>query len=141
MAFTSLAFLIFVAAVVIVYYLTPAQYRWIVLLLASYGYYLQASAKSFAFIIVTTVVTFYGAKAIDKIDKQQKQYVAEHKAELSRDERKALKEEAGKKKKRLLTLVLVIDFGILIVLKYFRYYLEVLGVGLFKGDILIPLGI
>ena len=69
MAFTSLAFLIFVAAVVIVYYLTPVRYKWIVLLLASYGYYLQASAKSFAFILVTTVVTFYGAKYIDREDK------------------------------------------------------------------------
>lgn len=141
MAFTSLAFLIFVAAVVIVYYLAPAKYKWVVLLLASYGYYLQASAKSFAFIIVTTVVTFYGARFIDKEDKKYKGYIAEHKAELTRDERKALKEAAGKKKKRWLTLVLVIDFGILIVLKYFRYYLEVLGIGLFKGDILIPLGI
>ena len=141
MAFTSLAFLIFVAAVVIVYYLTPDRYKWIVLLLASYGYYLQASAKSFAFILVTTIVTFYGAKYIDREDKAQKAYAKAHKAELSRDERKALKEASNKKKKRILTLVLVIDFGILIVLKYFRYYLEVLGIGLFKGDILIPLGI
>lgn len=141
MAFTSFAFLIFVAAVVIVYYLTPAKYRWVVLLLASYGYYLQASAKSFAFILTTTVVTFYGAQYIDRVDKAQKKYVAENKAELTREERKASKEAAGKKKKRALTLVLLIDFGILIVLKYFRYYLEVLGIGLFKGDILIPLGI
>ena len=141
MAFTSLAFLIFVAAVVIIYYVTPAAYRWIVLLIASYGYYLQASPKSFAFIITTTVVAFYGALYINKVDKEQKQFVAEHKAELTREERKASKEAAAKKKKRALTLVLIIDFGILIVLKYFRYYLEVLGIGLFKGDVLIPLGI
>ena len=141
MAFTSLAFLIFVAAVVVVYYLTPSRYRWIVLLLASYGYYLQASAKSFAFIVTTTVVTFYTAKFIDRENKAQKAYLAENRDVLSRDEKKAYKETVAKRKKRMLILGLVIDFGILILLKYFRYYLDVLGVGLFKGDVLIPLGI
>lgn len=141
MAFTSFAFLVFVAAVVLVYYVTPAKYRWVVLLLASYGYYLQASAKSFAFILVTTVVTFYGARFLDDQNRTQKEYLAANKDTLSRDEKKAYKEAVAKKKKRILTLVLVIDFGILILLKYFRYYLDVLGVGLFKGDVLIPLGI
>ena len=51
MSFTSFAFLVFVAIVVLAYYITPAKYRWIVLLLASYGYYLQASPKSFIFIL------------------------------------------------------------------------------------------
>ncbi|MBR0469111.1 MAG: MBOAT family protein [Mogibacterium sp.] len=141
MSFTSFAFLIFVGVLVLIYYATPARYRWVVLLLASYGYYLQASAKSFAFILLTTVVTFYGALFIDKENSAQKAYLAENKATLSRDEKKAYKEAVAKRKKRILVLVLVIDFGILILLKYFRYYLDVLGIGLFKGDVLIPLGI
>ena len=141
MSFTSFAFLIFVSAVVLIYYITPAKHRWIVLLLASYGYYLQASAKSFAFIVTTTVVTFYTAKFIDRENKAQKAYLAENRDVLSRDEKKAYKETVAKRKKRMLILGLVIDFGILILLKYFRYYLDVLGVGLFKGDVLIPLGI
>lgn len=141
MSFTSFAFLVFVAIVVLAYYITPVKYRWIILLVASYGYYLQASAKSFAFILATTIVTFYGAKKIDEENLLQKAYLAENKATLSRDEKKAYKESVAKRKKRILTLVLVIDFGILILLKYFRYYLDVLGIGLFKGDILIPLGI
>lgn len=141
MSFTSFAFLIFVAAVVLAYYAAPAKYRWIVLLAASYIYYLNASAKSFAFILTTTIVTFYGALRIDSKNKEQKRYLAENKDVLSRDEKKAYKEAVGKNKKRILILVLIIDFGILILLKYFRYYLDVLGVGLFRGDILIPLGI
>ena len=141
MSFTSFAFLVFVGCVTLVYYFTPVKYRWIVLLAASYGYYLQASAKSFAFILTTTIVTFYCALFIDKENKAQKQYLAENKTTLSRDEKKAYKEEVAKRKKRILLIGLIIDFGILIVLKYFRYYLDVLGVGLFKGDVLIPLGI
>lgn len=141
MSFTSFAFLVFVCAVVLVYYATPSKYRWIVLLAASYGYYLQASAKSFAFILLTTVVTFYGAMFIDDQNILQKKYLAENKDTLTREQKRAYKDEVAKKKKRILILVLVIDFGILILLKYFRYYLDVLGIGLFKGDILIPLGI
>ena len=141
MAFTSLAFLLFVTAVVLIYYAAPLKYRWIVLLAASYGYYLQASAKSFIFIITTTIVTFYSAQYIDRENQAQKKYLAENKASLSRDEKKAYKETVAKRKKRILLIGLVIDFGILIVLKYFRYYLDVLGVGLFRGDVLIPLGI
>ena len=132
MSFTSFAFLVFVAIVVLAYYITPAKYRWIVLLLASYGYYLQASPKSFIFILTTTVVTFYGAKKIDEENLLQKAYLAEHKTTLSRDEKKAYKESVAKRKKRVLVLALVIDFGILILLKYFRYYLDVLGIGLFN---------
>ena len=77
MSFTSLAFLVFVAAVVLIYYAVPLRYRGVVLLAGSYFYYLNASAKSFAFILLTTVVTFYGAIYIDKEDKLQKQYLAE----------------------------------------------------------------
>ena len=141
MAFTSFAFLVFVCCVVAAYYITPAKYRWVVLLAASYGYYLQASAKSFVFIVTTTIVTFYAAILIDKENQEQKRYLAENKASLSRDEKKAYKESIAKRKKRILTLGLIIDFGILILLKYFRYYFDVLGIGLFKGDVLIPLGI
>ncbi len=144
MSFTSFAFLIFVGAVVLVYYLAPLKYRWIVLLAASYFYYLQASARSFVFILLTTVVTFYGAFFIHRIDQKNKQFLAENKKTLSRDEKKALKEAAGKSKRRILTGVLILDFGVLICLKYFRYYFEMLGLDLFSGisgDILIPLGI
>ena len=141
MAFTSFAFLVFVCVVVAFYYIVPKDYRWVVLLLASYFYYLEASSKSFVFILFTTIITFYGAKAIGREEAEYKAYISENKAGMSRDERKAYKESVGKKKKRILTIVLVLDFGILILLKYFRYYLSALGIELFNGGVLIPLGI
>ena len=135
MSFTSFAFLIFVGVVVLVYYLVPLKYRWIVLLAGSYFYYLQASAKSFVFILFTTIVTFYSAKYMGRADDEHKKYLAEHKEELTRDEKKARKEALGKRKKRVLALALILDFGILACLKYFRYYLGALGVGMFSGSV------
>ena len=143
MSFTSFAFLIFVATTVIIYYSVPKDYRWIVLLAASYFYYLEASAKSFIFILATTVITFYAARFIEKAEHKHKDYLAANKGKLSLEEKKASKEAAGKTKKKWLVISLVIDFGILVCLKYFRYYLGALGVGMFAGSsgILIPLGI
>lgn len=140
MSFTSFAFLIFAGVVILAYYLTPNKYKWIVLLVASYGFYLGSSAKTFVFILFTTVVTYYGAFYIGKADVEQKQRLKENR-EMSRDEKKALKESYTKRKKRILILILILDFGILALLKYFRVYLDALGVGLFSGGILIPLGI
>ena len=143
MSFTSFAFLIFVGITVLVYYIVPKNFRWIVLLASSYFYYLEASARSFVFILCTTLVTFYAARMIEKADNGHKEYLAANKGQLSLEQKKASKEAAGKKKRRILTISLVIDFGILVCLKYFRYYIGALGVGMFAvtGGILIPLGI
>ena len=121
MSFTSFAFLIFVGITVLVYYIVPKNFRWIVLLASSYFYYLEASARSFVFILCTTLVTFYAARMIEKADNGHKEYLAANKGQLSLEQKKASKEAAGKKKRRVLTISLVIDFGILVCLKYFRY--------------------
>ena len=42
MAMTSFNFLVFLAAVIVVYYLVPKKYQWCVLLIASYGFYLSS---------------------------------------------------------------------------------------------------
>ncbi|MDO4177435.1 MAG: MBOAT family protein, partial [Bacillota bacterium] len=142
MSFTSFAFLIFVAITVILYYLVPKKYRWVVLLAASYFYYLEASAKSFVFILCTTIITFFAARLIEKAEMTHKDYLAANKGQLTLEQKKASKETAGKTKKKWLIISLVIDFGILICLKYFRYYLGALGIGIFASSgVLIPLGI
>lgn len=144
MAFTSFNFLLFVAATVLVYYIAPTRFKWVVLLIASYAFYLLSSAKTFVFIVMTTVITFWGGINIDKANQDCRTYLDENKDTLSRDEKKAIKEQYKKRKKRAAAAVLIADFGILAVLKYFRYYIEALGIpGLsaMTGSILIPLGI
>ena len=139
MAFTSIYFLIFALATVIVYYVTPIRFRWVVLLAASYVFYLLSSPKTFVFVLLTTVVTYFGGRYISGCNDSHKAYMAEHK-ELSRSEKKELKAQNQKKKRRMVALILIIDFGILAVLKYFRYYLQAAGI-LDTGALLIPLGI
>ncbi|MDO5414484.1 MAG: MBOAT family O-acyltransferase [Bacillota bacterium] len=145
MAFTSFIFLVFVAVVVAAYYLTPIKGRWMTLLAASYAFYLISSPKTFVFVILTTVITFLGGRYIGQQNDDQKAYLAEHKDELTRDEKKALKAELQKKKRKMVALILIANFGVLAILKYFKTYIELAfaaigGVQLELG-ILIPLGI
>lgn len=145
MAFTSFNFLVFIAAVVGAYYITPIKIRWITLLAASYAFYLISSPKTFVFILFTTIITFFGGRYIGRQNDWQKAYLAEHKDEMSRDDKKALKAEVQKKKRKIAAIILIANFGVLAVLKYFKSYVEMAvaaigGMELNLG-ILIPLGI
>ncbi len=142
MAFTSFYFLFFVALVLCVYYAFPKKGRWLVLLAASYGFYLISSPRTFLFVIFTTVITFAGGRYIGRQNSEHKAYLAEHKEELTKEEKKALKSAVQKKKRKMAALILVANFGVLAVMKYFTPILEAAGLGeRFDLGVLIPLGI
>ena len=50
-----------------VYHLCPAKIRWVVLLLASYGFYASRSLAGLPFILATTGTTWLAALAIARI--------------------------------------------------------------------------
>ncbi|MCO7123778.1 MBOAT family protein [Ihubacter massiliensis] len=143
MAFTSLNFLIFVFAVVCIYFAVPKKIQWTVLLAGSYVFYLLSSPRTFVFILFTTVVTFFGGQAIGKKNTEHKNYIDRNADQLSREEKKEAKAQVQKKKRSLVVLILIVNFGVLAVVKYFRYYIEALGIaGIhFDSGVLIPLGI
>ncbi len=146
MSFTSVAFLLFVVGTAVVYFLVPQKVRWIVLLLASYTFYLLSSPKTFIFVLITTVTTFFGGKKIGSYDATYKAYIEENTNCLEKDQKKSLKKENKMKKQRVLIFVMVVNFGILAFLKYFRVYLNGIAslIGLeqiFHPGMLIPLGI
>ncbi len=139
MSYTSIKFLIFVTVTILVYFLFPKkwkEYKWTVLLLASYVFYLFAGVQYVGFILFTTASTFFGALWMDKMSKSSKNYLREHKADLSRDEKKKLKERTKRNKRLVVALILILNFGILAFLKYAK----VLFMG-GTGDLLVVLGI
>ena len=99
MQLTSVSFLLFAAVTLVLYYLIPKRAQWVLLLIASYCFYLWAGLSYAAFILLTTLST-YGATMLmaANLDKQAK-FLAENKAVLSREERKAYK--AGRKKHKI----------------------------------------
>lgn len=142
MAFTSFYFLFFVALVICVYYAFPKNGRWLVLLAASYAFYLISSPRTFLFVIFTTVITFCGGRYIGKQNSEHKAYLSQHKEELSKDDKKALKAAVQKKKRKMAALILVVNFAVLAAVKYSSPVLEAMGLDdRFDLGVLIPLGI
>ncbi len=118
MLFTSYQFIVFLVVLFIIYYLVPKRLQWWLLLAASYIFYSFAGLGYLLYILVTTLSTYYSGRRMDRLQQIQSNYMKEKKQELSRDERKAYKAQIKKKQRRWLVLCLVINFGILAVLKY-----------------------
>ena len=129
MAFFSWQFILFLTVSLAVFYIVPGRFQWMVLLASSAWYYVTGGGlKACIYVLVTVVTTFAGAVIIDNMQRQVDEKLkgkgkGPDGAKLSREEKKQLKAAGQKKKKRVLVLVLLINFGILIVLKY-GYFLS-----------------
>lgn len=113
MQFTSISFLAFSAVLLLIYYICPKKLQWIILLLASYIFYISAGLEYLFFILFTTATTYAAARIIDMRLSNQKAYLSEHKAELTKEEKKAYKAKIKSKNQLVLTLYLILNFGVL----------------------------
>ena len=145
MTYTSFGFLAFLALVVLLYYLVPKRFQWCLLLAASYAFYLFSGIKQVFFIIATTLVSFYAGLIMQKMRDEFRA-----RTELTKEEKRELKKTVSKKIHRVQTLAVLIDLGILVVVKYLNFINENLN-GLFRLfrfdaslpfiNIIVPLGI
>ena len=133
MELISAAFAAFTVIFLIAYYVCPKRFRWMVLLLASYCYYIIICGKYVAFILFTTASTYFGAVFIDILLETQKRTIKENAKSWSREQRKAYKETIRKKRIAIMLLVLILNFGLLGFLKYIPYASRL--------GLLLPLGI
>jgi len=139
---TSLAFIGALALVFLLYYTLPKKAQWPLLLLASLGFYAFAKWQGLCYVIFTVISTWLIAWRIAAMQGKQKAYVAEHRAALSREERKAYNAKQKRAQRRWLILGMALNIGIMafmIILKStsLKGTLE----EALKPDILIPLGI
>ena len=115
----SLSVLLAVAFVgAALYYVCPLRFRWVLLLLLSYGFYLTCGVSALPFILITTLTTWAGALKIGRIGESGKAYLHEHKAELTAEEKKARKAKTRSAQRIWFFAVLLLNFGVLAVLKY-----------------------
>lgn len=122
MTITSLSYAIFVSITILIYYLLPSRkYQWVVLLCASYFFYIYNSMQYTVYIVFTTITVFASALRIQKIQLSAKEELRLHKGEWDKEQRTAFKGVQEKKQKRILALALTANFGILFVLKYFNF--------------------
>lgn len=102
MLFNSLSFAIFLPIVFILYWAIPDKYRWIVLFISSYYFYMSWNVKYVALILFTTVISYSCALGLEKVQQHQK-------------------------KKILIISTLVASLGCLFFFKYFNFVSESLA--------------
>ncbi len=125
MTFNSFQFLIFFPIVTLLYYLVPFRYRWALLLVASYYFYMSWNPTLVFLILFTTVVSYAAGILLEKY-------------------------EDKKIRKTCLIATLAASLGVLFFFKYFNFLsLSITGllqairlpVNDFTLDLLLPVGI
>ncbi len=125
MLFNSLAFAIFLPIVFAVYWLLPHKYRWALIFVASYYFYMSWNAKYVVLILFTTVASYSAARLMEK--KDDKKY-----------------------KQGILAVTTIVCLGVLFFFKYFNFLSDSLTdlLGMFSIQlhpvtlkILLPVGI
>lgn len=149
MLFTSFEFVIFAAALLVLYYLLPRKCQWPLLLAASYIFYGLADPKYLIYIAVITLTSYFTGLAMSNMIRQEDEYIARVRDTISKDERKAYRAAGKKKRRRVLALGLTAGFGILAVIKYTAFAVTNLnsaihcfgGTGFTVPHLLLPMGI
>ena len=124
MLFTSYEFLAFLCVIFVLYYLIPKKYQWMLLLAGSYFFYACAGIHFLAYIAVTTLTTWLAAKQITAKAAARDEYLAEHKADLDREGRRAYRAEVKKGQRLWFLCGLLLNLGILAVVKYADFVID-----------------
>lgn len=128
MSLISMEFLLFVLVAAVGYYWIPGKYQWVWLLLFSYIYYVSGGWKVTCFLVFTTVTTWLSGLWLEKISCQEPD-----------------KKKSRHKKRQVLILTLLLNFGVLAVLKYTNFAIStvnaVFGTRQEALSLLLPLGI
>lgn len=123
MTYTSVNFIFFVLVTALLYFALPLKkHKWTVLLAASVFFYLVAGYRYAVFILFTAVSTYLIGLWVDKISKSSKAVLKKNKSEWGREEKKKYKNSIKVKKRLVMSLALVLNFGILAFLKYFNFF-------------------
>ena len=147
MNYWSLLFLLlFLPITIIIYNILPKRHRGKVLLIASYIFFWSISGKLLGYLLLTTLSIFLFGKILNKI--QIKRDIALQNIEKTK--KKEVRNVYARKQKDLLVLLIVIQIGILVFLKYSNFLANNINtlLDIFKipieltvGNYLIPIGI
>ncbi len=118
MSFTSFEFFVFLAITLLLYYILPKKTQWVILLVASFIFYAFAGGFYLPYILVTIISSYIISMLMKANASRERVYITENKESLDKEQRKAYKAKEKKKRFYILIIGLVINFGMLAVLKY-----------------------
>ncbi len=125
MLFNSVHFLIFFPVVLLLFYMLPVRFRWVMLLIASSYFYMVWRVDYFFILVAYIIANYFCAIRISELDD-------------------------GPARKRYLYAAIFFNFGILFIFKYFNFFNSVVHNSLASADVewnvpllnlVLPLGI
>jgi D-alanyl-lipoteichoic acid acyltransferase DltB (MBOAT superfamily) len=126
---------------IVLYYVFPKKYRYLVLLVESCIFYYISSGIRSIYLVVSVLSVYLLGLLINKENKKI-ELISE---ELSKEEKKAIKGKIKKTKRLIVTMGVLFNFGILVVLKYSGFLVKIFN-NLFSSNFtiikfILPLGI
>jgi D-alanyl-lipoteichoic acid acyltransferase DltB (MBOAT superfamily) len=128
---TNTYFILFLPIAMLLYQILPKRYRWVGLLLSSMAFFVLISDVLIYWAIITTAITYVGGVALERIQSPDKKV-------------------KKRKQKHVVQLCVIAVVGILAVLKYTAFTLDLVNQLMAKfgndtsfqvGKILVPIGI
>lgn len=102
MLFNSIGYLFFLPVTVLLYYLLPFRWRWVILLAASYFFYLLWRVEFVLVLMTATLVSWFAAMQMGKLHKKRQRL-------------------------KYLVMTLGINLGMLFAFKYLGFFSEIVG--------------
>lgn len=118
MSYTAFTFIIFMIVTGLLYFLMPRRARWGVLLAASYIFYFLSSKLLLLSLLATTVSVYLSGLALGRINAQFNLA----KKTVPKEEKKALRQKTASRKKLVVFLAVLFNFGLLLFFKYFNFF-------------------
>ena len=129
MNLVSLSFLALVAGAALLYWLAPKKWRAFVLLAASWGFYLCCGLRAAAYLLFTTLTAYAAGRRLALLCEKQTDADRERKDMLTR------------RKRLVLFITLLLNFGLLFLTKYWDSAAGLLSAALPELGLLLPLGL
>lgn len=141
MAFTSLNFLLFLTAVIVVYYLVPKKCQWAVLLLASYVFYLSSGFAQVLYILFTTFFSYSAGLWMQKIRDDSQEKLKALGDAVTKEQKREAKKAVNQKIHRIQVFTVLVNLGILAYVKYLNFFLDGINniFAFFQWDASVPL--
>jgi len=137
MNFFSFSFVGAVCGALVLYYLVPLQFRWWVLLAVSLAFYLAGGLNAGLFLLFTVGTNYAGGLLLTRLN--------DKKANLAPEQKKQEEQRIKTRKRLVLVPVLLLNFGLLYMTKYWNFTAETVGklgqLALPRLDWIMPVGL
>jgi D-alanyl-lipoteichoic acid acyltransferase DltB (MBOAT superfamily) len=142
MSFISLEFIALIIISALLYYVVPKKFRFLVIIVANVFFYVYSCQIHSLYLLISILSVYFGARLIENSNDQKKNL---KNIDLDKDLKKKMKAKFNKQKKLALIATILLNLGILLVLKYDNFFINLFN-DITKNNLsfytfIIPMGI